>query len=137
MKRIIALLMVFCILGLTGCSTLEAKDSINSFISENEELLTDAAVYGQYDRALILPEIYNVYWEMDCVVFTTGKSGLLTDTRCGFYYSFDGDPAGAGYANSWKLVEEDGGYCWHDNKGRMEYHTSHIYGNFYYFEGTW
>lgn len=137
MKRIFILIMVFCTLVLTGCSALDKKDSMNDFITQNENLLTDAAIYSQHERALILDEIYNVYTEMDCVVFVTGYSGLLTDTRCGFYYSFDGEPAGAGYANSWKLSEEDGGFCWYDNKGRIEYHTSHIFGNFYYFEGTW
>lgn len=137
MKKILFAILVVLMLALTGCSSLNSIESIEAFIHENESLLTDAAVYSQFDSALVMPEIFNVYAERDCVVFTTGYSGLLTDTRSGFYYSFDGEPAGAGYANSWKLSPSGDGFAWRDSKGRIDYHTYPVFGNFYYFEGTW
>ena len=137
MKKILLVALIAVLFVLTGCSSLNGSDDINAFIAGNEELLTDAAVYGQHHRALILPEVHNVYAEHDCVVFVTGKSGMLDDTRYGFYYSYDGDPAGAGYANSWRLTAEGDSFFWRDNLGRMDYHTHQLFGNWYYFEGTW
>lgn len=137
MKKILLAALIAMLLALTGCNGLIISDDMRTFITENEELLTDAAIYGQHHRALILPEVHNVYAEHDCIVFVTGKSGMLDDTRHGFYYSYDGDPAGAGYANSWKLTSEGDDYYWHDNLGRMDYHTRRLFGNWYYFEGTW
>ena len=137
MKRILLAALIAMLLILTGCSSLNGSDDISAFITANEELLTDAAVYGQYHRALILPEVYNVHAEHDCIVFVTGASGILTDTRCGFYYSYNGEPAGAGYANSWRLTAEGDSFFWRDNLGRMDYHTRRLFGNWYYFEGTW
>lgn len=137
MKRTLLLILAAVLMLLTGCSNLNSTDDIGAFVEENADLIIETSVRGNYDAMLMMPEIDNIYNSMDCVVFTTGTSGLLTDTRCGFYYSFDGAPAGAGYANTWKLSEKDGVYSWSDSKGRIEYHTTHLFGNFYYFEGTW
>lgn len=137
MNKILLAALTLALLLLTGCASLTGGDDMAGFINANEELLTDAAVYSQHGRALILPEIHNVYAERDCVVFVTGASGLLTDTRYGFYYSLDGEPCGAAYANSWKLAAEGEGYSWYDSLGRISYHTHHLTGNWYYFEGTW
>ena len=137
MKRILlVILAAAAALMMTGCGA-PAEEEIAAIAREDEALFADIAYGADPARALIDPEICHVYREVDCVVFTTGASGLLTDTRSGFYYSYNGQPCGAGYANKWKFTEEDGGWAWYDTRTPREYHTRHLFGNFYYFEGSW
>ena len=51
MKKILLAALIAVLFVLTGCSSLNGSDDINAFIAGNEELLTDAAVYGQHHRA--------------------------------------------------------------------------------------
>ena len=135
MKKIVAALLLCAMMLLTACGTMTDKEDMLAFCQENEELIINVARRGNYSEVLIAGEVFHVYYDMDCVVFTTGAKGILTDSRSGFYYSFDGNPCGAGYANKWKLTEEDGEWVWYDTRSDAEYHTEHLYGDFYYFEG--
>ncbi len=137
MKKILVAMMLAALILLTACGSMTDKDDILTFAQANEEQLISAARRGNYAEILIMSEVFHAYYDMDCVVFTTGASGILTDTRSGLYYSFDGEPCGAGYANKWKLTEEGSGWAWYDIRSASEYYTEHLFGNFYYFEGTW
>ena len=137
MKKILLAVLLCALMLLTSCGGMTAKEEIGAFAQANEALIINVSRRGNFDEMLIKPEVYHAYQEMDCVVYTTGKTGVLTDTRTGFYYSFDGQPCGAGYANKWKFTEDENGWYGENTRTGSRYRTEHLFGNFYYFEGTW
>jgi ethanolamine utilization protein EutA (predicted chaperonin) len=137
MKKILAAVILCALMLLTACGSMTEKEDILALTRENEEFIINVARRGNYSEVLISEEVFHVYYDMDCVVFSTGADGLLTDTRTGFYYSFDGNPCGAGYANKWKFTEDENGWYGENVRTGSKYRTEHLFGNFYYFEGTW
>ena len=156
MKKVICLLLVFCMLfSLTGCSDVlggafmlflaaTGNDSTNKsdvfeFVCEKEETLLKAIENGDYSAFEDKGFIKNIDPNNKVVDFSCGGAGFGSATSyIGFYYTADKDMTAVWCApfSANSLVPSGDGFEWQEPNGDNRYYTEHICGNFYYYEAS-
>ena len=150
MKKIISVLLVFCLLFLMAMAAAffafyallddrADKEDIIAFVCENEAALLEAieqSDLSDYEKKGVVKTIT----ERESVVeFSCGGAGLGSATSyVGFYYTPDDDMAAVWCAPSSadSLTPSGEGFVWQESEGDNFYYTEHICGHFYYYEAS-
>lgn len=156
MKKIICVLLVFCMLfPLAGCAGVFGgallhffvaigddradKDDIFEFVCENREELLTAIKDEDFSPFENKGFIKDIKPDEMVVDFSCGGAGIGSGTSyVGFYYTPDNDMAAVWCAPSSasSLTPSGSGFEWQEPNGDNRYYTEHICGNFYYYEAS-
>lgn len=145
MKRIIGFLLILSIIVSFAACNLEdraTKESIISFVLENEESILKCIETGDYTSIENNKPITEINFEKNCVDFYCGGMGFGAGSMyVGFFYSEEDDIKAVWCAPSLPehtLIPCDDGYIWKevwtDEGGDNTYYAEKICENIYYYE---
>ena len=149
MKKIIGILLILSIMMSFATCKLEdraTKESIISFVSENEESILKCIERGDYTSIENNKPITEISFDpkKNCVDFYCGGSGFGSGSMyVGFFYSKEDDIKAVWCAPSLPehtLMPFDNGYIWKevwtDDGGDNTYYVEKICEYIYYYEAT-